>query len=220
MELGGSLPHSQQSNTCLYLSQINPILCPSHFGLAQLVSFLVGLRTYQHPVVYETAKLCRKAHRTYVSPNKHSQNLGATWKFYLQFQTYELKKKNFTKIKRVTYQLHTEFLPARNEKLNETNTAGEYCWAITQAAGPSCCGRFQSVGVWVSTAVPCIYSAHTVHHMHTWYRLAQNSTYVVLFQNLTSTCRNVCVQFSHKIYQLKYRPSSFSPLTEIRCWAR
>jgi len=49
MELGGSLPHSQQSTTCPYPSQINPFLCPSHFWQMQLVSFLVRLRTYQHP---------------------------------------------------------------------------------------------------------------------------------------------------------------------------
>ena len=49
MELGGSLLYRQQSTTCPYLSQINPFLCPSNFWLAQLVSFLVGLRTYQQP---------------------------------------------------------------------------------------------------------------------------------------------------------------------------
>jgi len=49
MELGGSLPHSQQSTTCPYPSQINRFLCPSHFWQTQLVSFLVGLRIYQHP---------------------------------------------------------------------------------------------------------------------------------------------------------------------------
>ena len=49
MELGGSLPHSQESTTCPYLSQINPFLCPSYFRQEQLVSFLVELRTYQHP---------------------------------------------------------------------------------------------------------------------------------------------------------------------------
>jgi len=49
MELGSSLPHSQESTTCPYPSQINPFLCPSHFRQAQLVSLLVGLRTYQHP---------------------------------------------------------------------------------------------------------------------------------------------------------------------------
>ena len=48
MELRGSLPHSQQSTTSPYPSQINPFLCPSHFWQAQLVSFLVGLWTYQH----------------------------------------------------------------------------------------------------------------------------------------------------------------------------
>jgi hypothetical protein len=50
MKLGGSLPHSQTPITCPYPSQINPFLCPSHFWQAQVVSFLVGLRTYQHPV--------------------------------------------------------------------------------------------------------------------------------------------------------------------------
>jgi len=49
MELGVSLPHSQQSTICPYPNQINPFLCPSHFWQAQLVSFLVGLTTYQHP---------------------------------------------------------------------------------------------------------------------------------------------------------------------------
>ena len=49
MELGGSLPHSQESTTCPYPSQINPFLCPSHFWQAQLVSFLVRLRAYQYP---------------------------------------------------------------------------------------------------------------------------------------------------------------------------
>ena len=48
MELGRSLPHSQQSTTCPYPNQINPFLCPTHVWKAQLVSFLVGLRTYQH----------------------------------------------------------------------------------------------------------------------------------------------------------------------------
>ena len=55
MELGGSLPHSQEYTTCPYPSQINPFLCPSHFWLAQLVSFLVGLRTYQHPGTISTS---------------------------------------------------------------------------------------------------------------------------------------------------------------------
>jgi len=48
MELRSSLPHPQQSTTCPYPNQSNPFLCPSHLRQAQLVSFLVGLRTYQH----------------------------------------------------------------------------------------------------------------------------------------------------------------------------
>jgi len=49
MELGGSLPHSQEFTTCPYPNQINPFPCLSHFCQAQIVSFLVGLRTYQYP---------------------------------------------------------------------------------------------------------------------------------------------------------------------------
>jgi len=49
MELVGSLPHLQGSTTGPYPSQINSFLCPSHFSEARLVSFLVGLKTYQHP---------------------------------------------------------------------------------------------------------------------------------------------------------------------------
>ena len=52
MDLGGSLPHSQESTTCPYPRQVNPFLCSSHFRQAKLVSFLVGLRTYQHPVTF------------------------------------------------------------------------------------------------------------------------------------------------------------------------
>ena len=69
MQLGGSLPHSQQSTTCPYPSQINPFLCPSHFWQVQLVSFLIGLRTYQQLDTYDpqisrfTIRLYRKKNR-------------------------------------------------------------------------------------------------------------------------------------------------------------
>jgi len=32
---------------------MNPFLCPSHFWQAQIISLLVGLRTYQHPGRWE-----------------------------------------------------------------------------------------------------------------------------------------------------------------------
>ena len=48
MGIGDSLPHLQQPTTCPYPSQINPFLFASHFRKARLLSFLVGLRTYQH----------------------------------------------------------------------------------------------------------------------------------------------------------------------------
>jgi hypothetical protein len=66
--------------------------------------------------------------------------------------------RNVIKIKIIPYQQRAAFLPARNEKSNEKKMAEEYCWAITQAAGQLCCGRFQSVGVWVSAALSCVYS--------------------------------------------------------------
>ena len=50
VEIVGSLPHSQQPTTCPYTNQINPFLRPSLFWQAWLVSFLIGLRTYQHQV--------------------------------------------------------------------------------------------------------------------------------------------------------------------------
>ena len=53
MELGVSLPHSQESTTCPYPSQIEPFLCPLHFWQVHFFSFLVGLRTYQHAGKYK-----------------------------------------------------------------------------------------------------------------------------------------------------------------------
>jgi len=57
MELGGSLPHSQKSTTCPYPSQINPFLCSTHVWQDQLVSFLVWIRTYQHPGIRINRKM-------------------------------------------------------------------------------------------------------------------------------------------------------------------
>jgi len=36
-------------------------------------------------------------------------------------------------------------------RVKREHIAEEYCWAITQVTGPSCCGliRFRCVGVWV-----------------------------------------------------------------------
>jgi len=70
MKLGGSLPHSKESTTCPYPSQINQFLCPSHFWQSQLVSFLVGLRTYQHPGTYRCSLwpkyLCETCNLSYL----------------------------------------------------------------------------------------------------------------------------------------------------------
>jgi len=59
MEPGGSLPHSQQSTTCPYPSQINAFI-PLPITL---VSVLVGLRTYQHPgMLHAVAQLVLTLH--------------------------------------------------------------------------------------------------------------------------------------------------------------
>jgi len=73
MELGCSLPHSQESTTCPSPSQINPLLCPSHFSQAQLVSFLVGPRTYQHPGThYRCREYCCNWSHLMTHPHTHT----------------------------------------------------------------------------------------------------------------------------------------------------
>jgi len=85
MELGVSLPHSQQSTTCPYPSQINAFLCPSPFWQVQLVSFLFGLRTYQHPgyrisllvlTVRNASKIC-----VWTKPVTKSALVDIIWRF-------------------------------------------------------------------------------------------------------------------------------------------
>ena len=49
VELVSSLPHSQQATTSTYPSQINPSVHHTS-DWRSFVSFLIGLRTYQHPV--------------------------------------------------------------------------------------------------------------------------------------------------------------------------
>ena len=50
--------------------------------------------------------------------------------------------------------------------------AEEYCWAITQAAGRSCCRstKFQCVGVGISSGITCIHIGHIVDHMYNQFR--------------------------------------------------
>ena len=78
MELGGSLPHSQQSTTCPYPSQINTFLCPSHFWQVQLVSFLVGLRTYQQPGTHDP-QISRLTIRLYWKKTRMSITTAASY---------------------------------------------------------------------------------------------------------------------------------------------
>ena len=70
---GFSLPHSQQSTTCPYPSQISPFLCPSHCRQSQLVSFPVGLRTYQHPGIITSIRYLNKC--KILSPNQSNDIL-------------------------------------------------------------------------------------------------------------------------------------------------
>jgi len=101
MELGGSLTHSQKSTTCPYPSQINPFLFPAHFWQAQLVSFLVGLRTYQHPCriyVIAESRLCVAISRAELSllayfrfANRVPQHIWrATWMVQFNLSSYWL----------------------------------------------------------------------------------------------------------------------------------
>jgi len=100
MELGGSLPHSQESTTCPYPSQINPFLCPSHFWQVQLVSFLVGLRTYQHPSMTTCSLIGRYTHcrKTYFFkvPWSEKQNVPLIVGIHLQNYTMSVPSHRIT----------------------------------------------------------------------------------------------------------------------------
>ena len=58
----------------------------------------------------------------------------------LQIRTYGILKR-VTKRNNSIFQTRVEFVLLRELKHRETKEAEEYCWAITQAAGRSCCGR-------------------------------------------------------------------------------
>ena len=62
---------------CPYPSQISPFLCPSYVCQAQLVSFLVRLKTYQHPgsnancPLFENSDRCVKYEDSFISVINH-----------------------------------------------------------------------------------------------------------------------------------------------------
>jgi hypothetical protein len=58
-------------------------------------------------------------------------------------------------------------------KAHAKKMAEEYCWAITQVAGRSCCGRSGS-SVFEFGFQLCV-ATHTADHMHTQFRVAQNA---------------------------------------------
>jgi len=60
----------------------------------------------------------------------------------MQFQTYTI----FKKVKKKKTEIRSLVnrppnFSMRTQKRNEANVEGEYCWAITKAAGRSCYGR-------------------------------------------------------------------------------
>jgi len=142
MELGVSLPHSQQSTTCPYPSQINPFFCPSHFWQAQLLSFLPGLRAYQHPgiilleilplTLYQGA-LFRPGREADHTPTSHVRKISR-----------ELKKNNsreiFEKLHRAISEkkIRQKFDEKKGRKLRETMTTAarekceNLCWDIEE----------------------------------------------------------------------------------------
>jgi hypothetical protein len=97
-----------------------------------------------------------------------------------QFQTYAiLRIKKWNNI----FDTRAEFFPCRDETTMR-RSFGEYCWAITQAAGRSCCNRSDSsVLVFgfrvVSVVCTCMYTI--VDHRCSQFRRAQNWTWAGLY---------------------------------------
>ena len=80
-------------------------------------------------------------------------------------------------------------------KCFETKLAGECCWAITQAAGRSYCGRSGSIVLGFGSQVDPVVCRYVFDHMRTELRLVQRVTVVgpsVSEQFRKSEC--VCVQ--------------------------
>jgi len=86
MELGASWPHWHDSTICPYPSEINPFLWPSHFWQAQLVSFLVGLRTYQHP---GTTRHC--VSMKFPVPMEKKSDLAQRWSGHFETRTVQCR---------------------------------------------------------------------------------------------------------------------------------
>ena len=64
----------------------------------------------------------------------------------------------------------------REWKCNGKNMAEEYCWAMTKAAGRSCCDRSRC---WMSDfgfQLDCLFCTYIADSMYSQFRLAQNAT--------------------------------------------
>jgi len=79
----------------------------------------------------------------------------------VQTQHLKKKKKVITRFKRAPN------FSSRKRKRNETKVMEEYCWAITQAAGPPCCAALKFL-----CQLHSLVSTDTVDQV----RFAQNST--------------------------------------------
>jgi hypothetical protein len=95
------------------------------------------------------------------------------------FKLHNFRTQQFLKNLRI--EILTFFLRAPNFSLqewkrNETKVEEEYCWAITQAMGRSCCGRSGSSVLELGFQLDLLAYTYLFHHMHIQLRLAQNST--------------------------------------------
>ena len=83
--------------------------------------------------------------------------------------------RNVTSRKKKNDIFEMRLISLREWKCNE-KVAEEYCWAITQAMGRSCCGRSGSSVLDFTFQLGSLLCTQTVDHMYTQIRLTLNST--------------------------------------------
>ena len=114
-----------------------------------------------------------------VSMNKTRTNTVSVYLFLsLRMTKYRIYR-IFPNYENLKYLNKTCIWNARELKRNETKSAEEYCWAITQTEGQSCRGRFSSgvlkSGFQLDCNVPYLHK-NTGNHIYIQFRLVQNST--------------------------------------------
>lgn len=91
----------------------------------------------------------------------------------MQFQIYEILKKEKIKNKVTTFLKHVQNFPFQEGK-HGIKKAGEYCWVITLVVGWSRCGRPYSSVLEFQFQLDTTAYTYTVEHMHNQFCLAQN----------------------------------------------